>query len=117
MSHFAQIDENNVVIQVIVAEQDFIDSGVMGDPSTWIQTSYTNSIRNRNRRGSNRNRNSSKPLLTYSTLLNSTSGTFQGPNSSACSNYSNSNKSRKGGNSRQYSNNLSKIGNAGRKFY
>lgn len=40
MSHFAQIDENNVVVQVIVAEQDFINSGVVGDPSRWIQTSY-----------------------------------------------------------------------------
>lgn len=40
MSHFAQIDDNNVVIQVIVAEQDFIDSGAVGDPSRWIQTSY-----------------------------------------------------------------------------
>lgn len=40
MSHFAQIDENNIVVQVIVAEQDFIDSGAVGDPSKWIQTSY-----------------------------------------------------------------------------
>ena len=40
MSHFAQIDENNVVVQVIVAEQDFISSGAVGDPSRWIQTSY-----------------------------------------------------------------------------
>lgn len=40
MSHFAQIDENNVVTQVIVAEQDFIDSGAVGDPANWIQTSY-----------------------------------------------------------------------------
>ena len=40
MSHFAQIDDNNQVIQVIVAEQDFIDSGAVGDPSKWIQTSY-----------------------------------------------------------------------------
>ena len=40
MSHFAQIDENNIVTQVIVAEQDFIDSGLVGDPASWIQTSY-----------------------------------------------------------------------------
>ena len=40
MSHFAKIDENNIVVQVIVAEQDFIDSGAVGDPSNWIQTSY-----------------------------------------------------------------------------
>lgn len=40
MAHFAQIDENNIVVQVIVAQQDFIDSGVAGEPSRWIQTSY-----------------------------------------------------------------------------
>lgn len=40
MSHFAQIDENNTVIQVIVVEQDVIDTGLFGDPASWIQTSY-----------------------------------------------------------------------------
>ena len=40
MSHFAQIDTNNNVVNVIVAEQGFIDSGAVGEPSTWIQTSY-----------------------------------------------------------------------------
>jgi hypothetical protein len=39
MSHFAKI-ENGIVTYVIVAEQDFIDSGAVGDPSQWIQTSY-----------------------------------------------------------------------------
>jgi hypothetical protein len=40
MAHFAQIDSDDRVIQVIVAEQDFIDSGAVGDPASWIQTSY-----------------------------------------------------------------------------
>jgi hypothetical protein len=40
MAHFAQIDSNNTVIQVIVVEQDVIDTGLFGDPATWIQTSY-----------------------------------------------------------------------------
>jgi hypothetical protein len=40
MSHFAQIDNNNVVTRVIVAEQPVIDSGALGEPSTWLQTSY-----------------------------------------------------------------------------
>ena len=40
MAHYAQIDNNNQVIQVIVAEQDFINSGAVGDPAQWIQTSY-----------------------------------------------------------------------------
>lgn len=39
MSHFAKV-EDGVVVQVIVAEQDVIDSGLFGDPSMWIQTSY-----------------------------------------------------------------------------
>lgn len=39
MGHFAKV-ENGVVTQVIVAEQDFINTGAVGDPSTWKQTSY-----------------------------------------------------------------------------
>lgn len=39
MAHYAKV-ENGVVTQVIVADQEFIDSGALGDPSTWIQTSY-----------------------------------------------------------------------------
>ena len=40
MSHYAEIDENNVVTRVIVAEQPVIDSGALGEPSNWVQTSY-----------------------------------------------------------------------------
>ena len=41
MSHFAEISgSNNIVTRVIVAEQDFIDSGAVGTGSNWIQTSY-----------------------------------------------------------------------------
>ena len=40
MSHFAQIDGNNIVTQVLVIEQDVIDTGLFGDPASWIQTSY-----------------------------------------------------------------------------
>jgi|TARA_B110001454_G_scaffold198314_1_gene202363 hypothetical protein len=40
MSHYAEIDENKVVTRVIVAEQSVIDSGALGDPSNWLQTSY-----------------------------------------------------------------------------
>ena len=39
MSHFAEV-ENGIVQRVIVAEQDFIDSGRVGDKSNWVQTSY-----------------------------------------------------------------------------
>lgn len=37
MAHFAKV-ENGVVVEVIVADQAFIDSGAVGDG--WIQTSY-----------------------------------------------------------------------------
>ena len=40
MSHFAEIDNDGKVLRVIVAEQDFIDSGTVGDASNWVQTSY-----------------------------------------------------------------------------
>lgn len=40
MSHFAEIDNNGTVLRVIVAEQEFINSGHVGDPKFWIQTSY-----------------------------------------------------------------------------
>lgn len=44
--YFAQVDENNIVIKVIVAEQDFIDSGMAGDPSLWIECSIDGTFRN-----------------------------------------------------------------------
>ena len=40
MSHFAKI-ENNIVTQVIVAEQDFVDT----QQGQWVQTSYNARIR------------------------------------------------------------------------
>ena len=45
MSHFAKIDKDNIVTQVIVAEQDFINSGAVGDSFLWIQTSYNHGFR------------------------------------------------------------------------
>ena len=39
MSHFAKV-EGGIVTQVIVVEQDVIDTGLFGDPSLWKQTSY-----------------------------------------------------------------------------
>lgn len=45
MSHFARIDSNNIVQEVIVAEQDFINSGAVGDSFLWIQTSYNKNFR------------------------------------------------------------------------
>jgi hypothetical protein len=39
MAHFARV-KNGIVKEVIVADQGFIDSGALGDPAQWIQTSY-----------------------------------------------------------------------------
>ena len=40
MSYFAELDSENIVIRVIAADQDFIDSGKVGEPNNWVQTSY-----------------------------------------------------------------------------
>lgn len=45
MSHFAHIDANGIVDSVIVADQSFIDSGVVGPSNEWVQTSYNGLIR------------------------------------------------------------------------
>jgi hypothetical protein len=39
MSHFAKVIDG-IVVAVHVVDQDFIDSGKLGDPNNWIQTSY-----------------------------------------------------------------------------
>jgi len=59
MAHFAQLDENNKVLQVIVvANEELIENGVesehkgiafckklLGEDTKWIQTSYSGTIR------------------------------------------------------------------------
>lgn len=40
MSHFAEINSEKIVQRVLVVEQEFIDTGKLGDPQNWIQTSY-----------------------------------------------------------------------------
>ena len=39
MAHFAKVI-HGVVTEVLVIEQDVIDTGLFGDPSLWVQTSY-----------------------------------------------------------------------------
>jgi hypothetical protein len=39
MAHFAKV-EDGIVTEVLVIEQDVIDTGAFGDPSLWVQTSY-----------------------------------------------------------------------------
>lgn len=38
MAHFAKVNDLGIVEQVIVAEQDYIDT--LPDASSWVQTSY-----------------------------------------------------------------------------
>jgi hypothetical protein len=51
MSHFAEIEWDNdthkkgIVKRILVAEQDFINSGIVGDSFNWVQTSYNNNFR------------------------------------------------------------------------
>lgn len=45
MSHFAKINNSNIVTETIVAEQDFINSGLVGDSFLWVQTSYNKNFR------------------------------------------------------------------------
>ena len=56
MAHFAQIDGDNIVLQVIVvADEDAPDEAagiafcesLFGSATNWVQTSYNNSIRTR----------------------------------------------------------------------
>jgi hypothetical protein len=42
MAHFAKV-ENGVVTQVIVIEQDVLNTGHWGDPASYVQTSYNTS--------------------------------------------------------------------------
>lgn len=40
MAHFAELDENNIVVRVLVIDQETLNTGAWGDPSLWVQTSY-----------------------------------------------------------------------------
>ena len=40
MGHWARIDENNIVQEVIVIKEGELDTGAWGDKSKWIKTSY-----------------------------------------------------------------------------
>lgn len=39
MAHFAKV-ENGIVTQVIVIDQETLNTGLWGDPAMWVQTSY-----------------------------------------------------------------------------
>lgn len=65
MSYFAQIDNNDIVVQVIRAEQDFINSGAVGDPTKWIQTSYNTKCGVHSQGGTPLRYNYASPGYTY----------------------------------------------------
>lgn len=39
MAHFARVQEG-IVVEVLVVDQNLINSGALGDPAQWLQTSY-----------------------------------------------------------------------------
>jgi hypothetical protein len=48
MSHFAEIDDNNLVIRVLVGDNDLQDEGealIKSLGGTWVKTSYNGNIR------------------------------------------------------------------------
>ena len=40
MSHFAEINLDNIVQRVLVIEQEEVNTGAWGSPDNWIKTSY-----------------------------------------------------------------------------
>jgi|TARA_R110002012_G_scaffold78610_2_gene200231 hypothetical protein len=40
MSHFAEINSDNIVQRVLVIDQETLNTGAWGSPNNWIQTSY-----------------------------------------------------------------------------
>tara|TARA_B100000287_G_C20202141_1_gene610443 strand:+ start:120 stop:581 length:462 start_codon:yes stop_codon:yes gene_type:complete len=40
MGHWARIDDDGIVQEVIVIKKEMLDTGAWGDPSKWIKTSY-----------------------------------------------------------------------------
>lgn len=39
-TNFAQIDQANMVVNIVVATPEYVESGALGDPAEWIQTWY-----------------------------------------------------------------------------
>lgn len=44
-TYFAEIDKNGTVLRVLVVTQKVIDSGILGDPKNWVQTTTDGSLR------------------------------------------------------------------------
>ena len=42
-TYFAEIDENGTVLRVLVVDQDYINTGKLGDPKNWVETTIDGS--------------------------------------------------------------------------
>jgi hypothetical protein len=36
--YFAELDDSNIVVRIILADQEFINSGVVGDAQKWVES-------------------------------------------------------------------------------
>ena len=45
VTYFAELDKDNNVLRVIVADQEFINTGKVGNPNNWKQTYYNGEVR------------------------------------------------------------------------
>jgi hypothetical protein len=37
MANFALVNQDNLIVTVVVADKEYIDSGALGDPANWIE--------------------------------------------------------------------------------
>lgn len=65
MGHYAEIGENNQVLRVIIADQDFIDNM----PGTWVKTSYNTAEGEHKKGGIPLRKNFAGPGYTYDPSL------------------------------------------------
>jgi len=45
MGYWAQVDNNKVVTRVVESTEEYILSGALGNPNTWLETSITGEFR------------------------------------------------------------------------
>ena len=68
MTHFARVQDGTVT-EVIVIEQDMIDTGLWGPPQEWIQTSYNTHAGVHTQGGTPLRKNYAGVGYTYDTIL------------------------------------------------
>jgi len=45
MGYWAQLDNNRIVIQVVEATEEVVQSGILGNPNNWVETLLTGEFR------------------------------------------------------------------------